>query len=109
MARHMDRHYCGRCGLTVRLGILFKSSGRTFFKNWPLASKRTFFNLIDPEAVKKAQEAYKKKLAERKAAEAAEAAAKAAAAGAKKDAKKGKKKWSIFYFIDLIFFSIIIF
>lgn len=48
-------------------------------------------------------------MAERKAAEAAEAAAKAAAAGAKKDAKKGKKKWSIFYFIRLNIFSIIIF
>ena len=34
MAKHMDRHYCGRCGLTLKLGMrilpFFTVSGRTF-------------------------------------------------------------------------------
>jgi len=64
MAKHMDRHYCGKCHMTLRL---------------------------DPATVKAAQEAYKKKMAEKKAAEAAAAAA-AAEAKKGKDSKKGKKK-----------------
>jgi len=65
MAKHMDRHYCGKCHMTLRL---------------------------DPATVKAAQEAYKKKIADKKA---AEIAALAAAADTKKgkDSKKGKKKW----------------
>jgi hypothetical protein len=39
MAKHMDRHYCGKCHMTLRL---------------------------DPATVKAAQEAYKKKMAEKK-------------------------------------------
>ena len=55
-------------------------------------NRGTHFNYLDPETVKKAQDAYKKKLAEKKAAEAKEAAEKAAAKASKKDVKKGKKK-----------------
>ena len=38
MARHMDRHYCGKCGLTLRLGkyltiLILKYLGGSFFKN----------------------------------------------------------------------------
>ena len=64
MAKHMDRHYCGKCHMTLRL---------------------------DPATVKAAQEAYKKKLLEKKNAEMAVLAA-AAEAKKAKESKKGKKK-----------------
>ncbi len=57
----------------------------------------TFLIYLDPETVKKAQEAYQKKLAEKKAAEDAKLAEANANKASKKDVKKGKKKWSHLY------------
>lgn len=96
MAQHMDRHNCGRCGLTLKLGkkhFLALLEGR--LNNWPGGTKiaRTRLNLIDPAIVKAAQEAYQKKMQAKKDAEAAAAAEAAAGKASKKDAKKGKKKW----------------